>query len=136
VLPSDKARPLVAVVDDEDCICRALMRLLSAAGLDVATYLSGTEFLDSLRGQRPPDCVIVDIHMPHVSGFDVQTTLSRMHPAIPVIAMTGRHREEARQAMLAAGAVAYLHKPVDERTLLDAVTAAISGQAGRAVARA
>jgi FixJ family two-component response regulator len=135
VLPSNTARPLVAVVDDEEAICRAMMRLLSAAGHDVATYSSGAGFLDSLRDRRP-DCAIVDIHMPLVNGFDVLASVSRMQPPIPLIAMTGRHRDQTREAMLAAGAVAYLHKPVDERTLLDAVTAAISANAGRAVARA
>jgi FixJ family two-component response regulator len=135
-MTSNSTPPRVAVVDDEESICRALMRLLRAAGFDAATYTSGAQFLESLRHGQRPDCVIADIHMPGVSGFDLQASVSRIQPPIPVIAMTGRHRDETRQAMLLAGAVAYLQKPIDERTLIDAVTAAISRNrsgAGRAV---
>jgi DNA-binding response OmpR family regulator len=121
--------PRIAVIDDEEPVCRALMRLLRAAGFDVATFPCGAQFLDSLQQQnaqqQKPDCLLVDIHMPQVSGFDVLAAVTRMQPPIPVIAMTGRHREETRQAMLAAGAIAYLHKPIDERTLMDALKAAM-----------
>jgi FixJ family two-component response regulator len=121
---------LVAVVDDEESVCRALLRLLRAAGLEAVSYSSGAQFLDSLNATRP-GCVVLDIHMPHASGFDVQARVSQMRPPVPVIAMTGRHREETRLAVIAAGAVAYLCKPVDEHALLDAVAAAIgAGELG------
>ena len=130
MISPEQIPPRVAVVDDEEPICRALRRLLQAAGFDVRTFTGGAQFLASLKQpqltEHKPDCVVVDIHMPQVSGFDVLATVSRMQPPIPVIAMTGRHREETRQAMLAAGAVAYLTKPIDEPTLLEALKAAIS----------
>jgi CheY-like chemotaxis protein len=124
-------RPRIAVVDDEEPVGRALMRLLRASGFDVTTFTCGAQFLASLpqqaqQHQKKPDCVIVDVHMPRISGFDVLATVSRMQPPIPVIAMTGRHHEEMRQAMLAAGAVAYLPKPIDEPALLEALKVALS----------
>ena len=68
------ARSLVAVVDDEECIRKALHRLMISAGLAVKTFASGAEFLDSLKRQRP-SCVVLDLHMPGVSGFEVQSRL-------------------------------------------------------------
>jgi FixJ family two-component response regulator len=121
----DKTRPLIAVVDDEESVRRALVRLIRSTGLDAVTYASGGEFLQSLEGRRP-DCVVLDVHMPQVSGFDVQAVVSRMQPPVPVVVITGRDTEETRQAVLEAGAVAYLRKPVDEQTLLAAVTEALS----------
>jgi FixJ family two-component response regulator len=125
VIQLSKTCPLVAVVDDEESIGRALKRLLRASGLEVVTYSSGGEFLDSLKANRP-DCIVLDIHMPQVSGFDVQAFVSRMRPRLPIVMITGRDAEETRQSVIEAGAVAYLCKPVDEQALLAAVTAAIA----------
>ena len=71
--------PLVAVVDDEDAIRKALKRLLRSAGMGVETYASGSEFLASLASHKP-SCVVLDIRMPGMTGFDVQ---SRKFPRWP-----------------------------------------------------
>ena len=63
-----KPRPLIAVVDDEESIRKALTRLLQSAGLDVETFTSGVTFLASIANRRP-DCVVLDLHMPAMNGF-------------------------------------------------------------------
>ena len=80
--------PLLAVVDDDEDVRVALTRLVSSAGFAVETFASGGEFLRSVRDHEP-DCVVLDLHMPAMSGFDVQGALARGHPAVPVVVMTG-----------------------------------------------
>jgi FixJ family two-component response regulator len=118
-----KAYPLIAVVDDEEPIRTALMRLMRSAGLTVETFGSGAEFLESLETSLP-DCVVLDLHMPHMDGFNVQTHLARKCAALPVIIVTGHDFPKARERAMAGGASAFLRKPVHDRTLLDAISAA------------
>ena len=115
---------LVAVVDDESSMCRALSRLLRSAGFKVVTFTNGIDFLGSLKA-RQPDCLVLDLHMSPMSGFEVQSRLRQAALRIPVVIMTGHHTEESQQRALLAGAVAYLRKPVDDQVLLHEVTAAI-----------
>lgn len=114
-------RPLVAIVDDEEPVRKALGRLLSSAGLDVETFPSGAAFLESLKNHSP-DCVVLDLHMPLMNGFEVQARLAapRGMP-VPVVIITGHDSDETRERALATRPVAYLRKPVDDQTLLDAI---------------
>jgi FixJ family two-component response regulator len=114
---------LVAVVDDEPGVRRALQRLLASVGMRVEDYGSGSAFLASLA-DHAPDCVVLDLHMPDVSGFDVQAALAERRPALPVVVITGHDTPAARARALDAGAAAYLCKPVDDETLLGAIVAA------------
>ena len=120
-----KARPLIAVVDDEEPVRKALMRLMCSAGLSVETFGSGPEFLKSIE-TRLPDCVVLDLHMPQMDGFSVQASLARKCTALPVIIVTGHDLPNARERAMEAGASAFLRKPVLDRTLLDAISAATS----------
>jgi CheY-like chemotaxis protein len=79
-----KTRLLIAVVDDEEPIRKALMWLMRSAGMNVEAFASGAEFLKSLD-TRVPDCVVLDLHMPHMNGFYVQAHLARKYAALPVI---------------------------------------------------
>lgn len=121
-MPSD----LVAVVDDDSEVRVALMRLLSSAGFETETFASGAEFVQSIGGhQHPPGCVVLDLHMPGVSGFDVQQQLSEQYPEVPVVIITGHDTAEARRRALSLGARAYFPKPVDDEALLMAIGAAL-----------
>lgn len=102
----------------------ALERLLRSAGFDVETFPSGAEFLDSLKTRRP-DCVVLDLHMPFISGFSVQTCLKEAGEGPPVIVITGHDAPETCERALANGAFAYLRKPVDGQTLLDTINLTI-----------
>ena len=109
---------------DEEAIRRALKRLIRSAGLDVETFESGAGFLDSLSSRRP-DCVILDLHMPQVNGFQVQSWLGQMSDPVPVVVITGQDSEENHQRAIEGGAMAYLRKPVDEQVLMAALAKAI-----------
>jgi FixJ family two-component response regulator len=114
---------LIAVVDDEESIRKALMRLMRSVGLNVETFGSGAEFLKSIE-IRLPDCVVLDLHMPHMNGFDVQAHPAQKCAALPVIIITGHELPQACERAMAGGASAFLRKPVHDRTLLDAISAA------------
>jgi FixJ family two-component response regulator len=116
--------PFVAVVDDEESVCRALERLLRSAGFNVETFGSGVDFVKSLAS-RQPACVVLDLHMPRMSGFDVQEHLIRAGAAVPIIVITGHDTSQSRDRVVGAGASAYLRKPVDDQALLDAVHKAV-----------
>jgi len=103
------ATPLIAVVDDEESVRRALERLIRSARFATESFAGGDEFLRALTDHRP-DCVVLDIHMPNVDGFQVQSRLANAKLAIPVIVMSGigRVREKAQQL----GIQDYVEKPV------------------------
>jgi FixJ family two-component response regulator len=122
-----KARLLIAVVDDEEPIRKALMRLMRSAGLGVETFASGAEFLKSID-TRLPDCVVLDLQMPQMNGFHVQASLAQKCAALPVIIVTGHDFPKARERALEGGASAFLRKPVHDRTLLDAISAATAAR--------
>jgi len=118
--------PLLAVVDDDEDVRTALTRLVSSAGFAVETFPSGAEFLRSLKDHEP-DCVVLDLHMPEMSGFDVQGALANAHPAVPVVVITGHDTSESRARAIQLGAKGYLCKPVSDDVLLDAIELAIGG---------
>jgi len=118
--------PLLAVVDDDADVRVALTRLVASAGFAVETFASGAEFLRSIEDHEP-DCVVLDLHMPEMSGFDVQGALASGHSAVPVVIITGHETPESRARALQLGARAYLCKPVNDEALLAAIGTAISG---------
>jgi len=120
---------LIAVVDDDESVRRATRRLLRAAGFEAETYASGTEFLEAIKHSRP-SCIIVDLHMPGMSGLEVQSRLAVGGFEIPVLFITAYDDPGARDRALQAGAVSYLRKPFTEEALLQAIDSAISGPSG------
>jgi FixJ family two-component response regulator len=119
-----KDPPLLAVVDDDADVRVALTRLVSSAGFAVETFASGAEFLHSVRDHEP-DCVVLDLHMPDMSGFDVQEALAGGHAAVPVVMITGHDTPESCARAIRLGAKDYLRKPVNDEALLAAIGAAI-----------
>jgi FixJ family two-component response regulator len=117
---------LIAVVDNEASVRKAVGRLIRAAGYEVAAYESGTEFLDSLA-QHQPACVVLDLHMPQLSGFDVQAELNRRAHRIPVVILTADYTPDTIARATQLGAVACLPKPVDGTHLIAAIRDALTG---------
>ena len=117
-------RPLLAVVDDEESVRRALARMLSASQFEVDVFASGREFLDSLR-TRLPDCVILDYQMPGLTGRDVQRQLALTKTRLPIIVVTAHDQPALREQCLADGAVAYLAKPLQRERLVSLINDAI-----------
>jgi FixJ family two-component response regulator len=114
---------LVAVLDDEEPIRKALSRLLRLVGFKIKTFASGAEFLESLRNHAP-DCLVLDLHMPVMDGFEVESQLARGDFQIPVVAITGRDAPKDRERILERGVAALLQKPLDGQELVAAINAA------------
>jgi FixJ family two-component response regulator len=90
----------------------------------VAVLASAEEFLSSPH-LEVTDCLILDVRMPGMNGLELQRQLSAANSRIPVIFITAHGDEEARAQALAAGAVAFLHKPFSEEALLSAIEIAL-----------
>ena len=116
--------PFIAVVDDEEPIRKALKRLLRAAGLEAEGYAGGAEFLAAADARRP-DCVVLDLHMPRMSGLQLLRQMRKLGSQPPVVVITAHDTPETREECLSGGAAAYLRKPLDDRLLLNAISAAL-----------
>lgn len=116
-------KTVVAVLDDEAKLRQALARLLKANDCEVELFESGEDFLASTRGSRP-DCLLLDLHMPRMTGFDVLEILSWQHIDVPVVVITGHDEPGNAERVRALGAVSYLLKPINKATLMAAITAA------------
>jgi FixJ family two-component response regulator len=111
---------LVAILDDEEPVRTALARLLRSADFQTETFGSGQEFLDSLNSHLP-DCLVLDLHLSGLTGFDiVQQIVGRKLP-IPIIMITGHDMPGLKERALSVGASAYLLKPLDDTTLIEAI---------------
>jgi FixJ family two-component response regulator len=119
---TDKA--VIAVIDDEESVCKGLERLLRSAGLNAIIFLNGADFFRFLETGRP-DCVLLDMSMMPMNGIEVLDRLAVKHLKMPVIIITGDDREETYEGAMNHGIAAYLHKPVDEQVLLDAIAGAV-----------
>lgn len=128
-----RGRALVAVVDDEESIRKSLRRLLMAADLDALVYASGQEFLDAIR-ERQPDCLVLDLQMPGLTGLEVQRALTAAGVRFPTIIITAHDEPEARARCISAGVAAYLCKPLHDEMLLDAITTVMGRVAAAAAA--
>jgi FixJ family two-component response regulator len=119
-----RSRPAVFILDDDDSVRRALLRLLRAAGLVAEAFATAEEFLQA--GGRPePGCLVLDQHLPGLSGLELYERLRAEGRAVPVVFITAFEDERVREQALQAGAVAFLRKPFEERELLDAVARAL-----------
>lgn len=90
------------------------------------TYASGAAFLNA-GGDCEPDCVVLDLHMPQTTGFEVQAQLAKRGRSTPVIVVTGDDNPETQSRALRLGAKGYFGKPVDDNVLLAAIGVAIAG---------
>jgi FixJ family two-component response regulator len=116
---------VIGIVDDDASILRALKRLLSAAGFAVQTFASGEEFLAASAASEL-DCVLLDIHLPGMSGFEVQQRLAAAGRCIPTVFITAHHDMLTDEDSPRVNSSHYLRKPVDEETLLGAINDALA----------
>ena len=115
---------LVDIVDDDASVRRALGRLLNSVGLGSRSYDSARIYLESGDQERAA-CLLLDIHLPDMSGIELLERLSKVAPALPVICMTGRDEPEMEPRLTAAGAVPCLRKPFDQAELFEALSCAM-----------
>jgi FixJ family two-component response regulator len=115
---------LIAIVDDDESVRSAIHGLLKSVGLKTQLFASAEEFLQS--GQHSEiACLISDIRMPGMSGLELQARLAEEDCRIPIIFITAYGDTRMRMQAMRAGAVEFLGKPFDDKTLLDTVRAAL-----------
>ncbi len=112
--------PLISIVDDDLSVRRALRRLLQSAGYSVETFASAGEFLGSSPVGRTA-CLVLDIRLEGMTGFELQERLAADRAAIPTIFITAHDDASTRERVQRAGVAAYLPKPFDQSALLAAI---------------
>lgn len=116
---------LIAVVDDDPGVRGSVDSLLRSAGL-AGRCFEGAEALLRCGEEAHIACIVTDLHMPGISGIDLQAELTRLGWRQPVIVMTAFPTDAAREQALSCGARAFLTKPIDPDTLLAAIERAIA----------
>jgi len=119
--------PVIAILDDEPQLRKALRRLLVAHGFAVVTFEHGDDVISALTAQ-PLDCLLLDLHMESTNGFDVLETIAHRGLTTPVIVITGHGEPDTAVRVMGMGAASYLNKPVDESSLLAAIGDAIGSR--------
>ena len=114
----------IAVVDDEAPVRTMLGRLLRLADYEVAPFASGEDFIASLATGQP-DCLVLDVHMPELSGFDVQSRMRAAGAAVPIVFITASDDLALDEKAQQAGGVKLLRKPFSNDELLEAVDMAL-----------
>jgi FixJ family two-component response regulator len=110
----------VFVVDDDVAVCVALSRLMRTAGLHVETFGTAAEVLSDER-LRDADCLVLDVHLPDLSGLELQARLTELGLELPIVFITGRGDIPMSVRAMKAGALEFLTKPFDNQQLLDAI---------------
>ena len=117
-------RSLVAIVDDEKAVCRAVSRLVISAGFESETFSSGEEFLRSCR-ERTPDCLILDLRLPGMNGFLLQQYSPQITAESRFILVSAHDDPASRRQALQSGAFAFCGKPFNDEALLEAIHSAM-----------
>jgi FixJ family two-component response regulator len=122
--------PLVSIVDDDWSLAEATVSLIQSLGFAAEGFRSAEDFLAS-RQLLKTDCLILDIRMPSMGGFELQRRLAARNYQIPIIFVTSYDSEHARIQGAQAGVVGFLYKPFSQESLFLAVRSAlgVKGQA-------
>ena len=119
------SRPLIAAVDDDFRLRESIESLLESAGYEPAIFSSAEEFLNS-GILATAACVITDVRMPGIDGFELHRRISARRPEVPVIFISAHVNPESRPMALCQGAFEFLYKPFDAAELLKTVQSALS----------
>lgn len=114
-MPSD-ART-VAIVEDDDLVRHATVSLIASLGLTALPYPSALAFLDA--PEQSLGCILSDIHMPSMSGLELQDRLRERRSTVPLVLMTAYPTERIKAQALHNGAHRFLQKPYDADALVD-----------------
>jgi FixJ family two-component response regulator len=116
---------MIYVIDDDESVRKAFKRLLRSVDLEVETFASAEEYLESPKLNKNA-CIIIDIRMPGLTGFDLQRKLKAQGIRIPIIVISASDDAQVREQARELGAVAFFRKPIDDQALLDSISWAIS----------
>jgi two-component system, LuxR family, response regulator FixJ len=126
------ATPTVYIVDDDPQVCESLSLMVRSVGLNVETYLSAEAFLDHFDDRsRAPACLVLDVRMPGLSGLGLQQALAARRQGMPIIMISGCADIPMAVQAMSAGAMDFLEKPFNRRTLLARIQEAIDRDAQR-----
>ncbi|SCB61718.1 two component transcriptional regulator, LuxR family [Rhizobium aethiopicum] len=123
-------KEIVYIIDDDASVREGLGDLLRSVGLEVLTFASSHEFLDSKRPDVP-GCIILDVRLPGRSGLEFQTMLTSLGIELPVIFISAHSDIPISVRAMKAGAIEFLTKPLREQELLDAAYAGIERDCAR-----
>ena len=116
-IPSDKKQ--IYIVDDDESVCRALKSLLMTFDFDVKTFNSAQSFFDNVS-KDDPGCLVLDIHMSGMDGWETQKRILDSGSKRPVIFISAA-KDNVKDRALKVGAVGFLQKPFDGQTLVDLI---------------
>ena len=115
---------IIAIVDDDRTVLKALARALSTSGYSPETFASAKEFLDSAAVSRAA-CLVIDVDLGDMSGLELAERLALAGSRVPVIFITGSGDAGFQSEALRFGCVAYLYKPFSSALLIDAIEQAV-----------
>jgi len=116
---------LIAIIDDDASVCRALQRLIRSFGMRTAAFASGELFLLDLATAERPDCVLLDVQMPGMNGLEVQRRLALEGVALPLVFITAHEEDGIAERAMAAGALGFLQKPFTDQSLIELIRRAL-----------
>jgi FixJ family two-component response regulator len=122
--------PLISIVDDDGVVGRAVESFVTSIGYLACTFTSAKAFLQSSE-MAETSCLISDVQMPGLSGIELQDRLGELGLNIPMIFMTAYPDEAVRRRALGKGAVCFLHKPFDAKSLIECVENALNTRSGK-----
>ena len=121
----DDRAPTVAVVEDNPSMLRSIQRLLNAEGFSVEPFVSAEAFLNG-DGWSRASCIVLDVHLPGMSGLELRRQLTALGSSLPVVFITAINDDAPRDAAKQLGCVAYLNKPFAPEALVAAVADALA----------
>ena len=116
--------PTVFIVDDDPSVRRGLERLLRSAGYRTMTFASAPDFLEQ-SNPAEAGCLVLDIRMPELNGFDLQDVLRSLGRKLPIVFITGHGDIPMAVRAMKGGAIDFLVKPFDDQDMLRAVAQAL-----------
>ena len=119
----------IYIVDDDASVCRALSILLATYGFIVDTFTSAEDYFNAVPNSVP-GCLLLDIHMPRLDGWEALKRIIESESKRPVIIISGDTNVELNEKALKAGAVGFLQKPFNDQALVDLIKVASEGKTG------
>ena len=118
--------PVISIIDDDPSVREATRSLVRSLGYQAQAFSSAEEYLKSTHVENS-SCLITDLHMPGMSGADLQDRLIADGRRIPIIFMTAYFEERIRDQVMDAGALGFLRKPFDDESLIACLDKALNG---------
>ena len=129
MIDSAEKVPVISIVDDDPSIRSAMEDLVMSHGFEVQSFDSADQFLSSTE-RHATSCIVSDIQMPGTSGIEMKRHLLAQNDHTPIIFITAYPQPETKKNAIEAGAICFLVKPFDGRTLINCIERALRGDRG------